>query len=49
MVFVLLYGIFKGAREPIKKKILEKHDARYGVETSENTGSCFWFELKIIK
>lgn len=26
MVFVLLYGIFKGAREPIKKKILEKHD-----------------------
>ena len=26
VVFVLLYGIFKGAREPIKKKILEKHD-----------------------
>ena len=26
MIFVLLYGIFKGAREPIKKKILEKHD-----------------------
>lgn len=24
--FVLLYGIFKGVREPIKKKILEKHD-----------------------
>lgn len=26
VIFVLLYGIFKGAREPIKKKILEKHD-----------------------
>ena len=26
VVFVLLYGIFKGSREPIKKKILEKHD-----------------------
>lgn len=26
IIFVLLYGIFKGAREPIKKKILEKHD-----------------------
>ena len=26
MIFVLLYGIFKGAREPIKKKILEKND-----------------------
>ncbi len=26
VVFVLLYGIFKGFREPIKKKILEKHD-----------------------
>ena len=26
MIFVLLYGIFKGAREPIKKKILQKHD-----------------------
>ena len=26
VLFVLLYGIFKGAREPIKKKILEKHD-----------------------
>lgn len=33
----------------IVKEILEKHDARYGVETSENTGSCFWFELKITK
>ncbi len=26
VIFVLLYGIFKGVREPIKKKILEKHD-----------------------
>ena len=26
VIFVLLYGIFKGAREPIKKKILENHD-----------------------
>lgn len=26
IIFVLLYGIFKGAREPIKKKILEKND-----------------------
>ena len=26
VIFVFLYGIFKGAREPIKKKILEKHD-----------------------
>ncbi len=26
VIFVLLYGIFKGAREPIKKKILERHD-----------------------
>jgi len=26
IIFVLLYGIFKGARNPIKKKILEKHD-----------------------
>lgn len=26
VIFVLLYGIFKGAREPIKKKILEKND-----------------------
>ncbi|MBE7022293.1 MAG: DMT family transporter [Ruminococcaceae bacterium] len=26
VIFVLLYGIFKGAREPIKKKVLEKHD-----------------------
>ena len=26
VIFVLLYGIFKGTREPIKKKILEKHD-----------------------
>lgn len=26
VIFVALYGIFKGVREPIKKKILEKHD-----------------------
>lgn len=26
VIFVLLYGIFKGARDPIKKKILQKHD-----------------------
>ncbi len=26
VILVLLYGIFKGVREPIKKKILEKHD-----------------------
>lgn len=26
MIFIILYGIFKGAREPIKKKILEKND-----------------------
>ena len=26
VIFVLLYGIFKGAREPIKKKILKKND-----------------------
>lgn len=26
VLFVLLYSIFKGVREPIKKKILEKHD-----------------------
>ena len=26
VIFIFLYGVFKGAREPIKKKILEKHD-----------------------
>ena len=31
----------------IVKEILEKHNARYGVESGENTGSTFWFELKI--
>ena len=26
IVFIILYGIFKGIREPIKKKTLEKCD-----------------------
>ena len=26
VIYVILYGIFKGAREPIKKKILQKND-----------------------
>ncbi len=31
----------------IVKEILEKHKARYGVETSKESGSTFWFELDI--
>ena len=31
----------------IVKKILELHSALYGVESSLNNGSTFWFELKI--
>ena len=32
----------------IVKEILEKHYARYGVETSQNNGSTFWFELRVM-
>ena len=31
----------------IVKQILTLHKARFGVETSKGTGSCFWFELKM--
>ena len=30
----------------IVKEIFKLHSARYGVETGENVGSTFWFELK---
>jgi len=33
----------------IVKEILKKHSARFGVETSMENGSTFWFELKICK
>jgi len=32
----------------IVKAVLEQHSARYGVETSEKAGSCFWFEFKCV-
>lgn len=31
----------------ISKNILELHDAEYGVESTENKGSTFWFQLDI--
>ena len=31
----------------IVKEIFKAHSARFGVETKENVGSTFWFELKI--
>ena len=32
----------------ITKEILERHDAKYGVESELNAGSTFWFELPLI-
>ena len=31
----------------IVKGILEMHHAPYGVQSKENEGSVFWFELKL--
>lgn len=31
----------------IVREILKKHEARFGVESQDNKGSTFWFELKI--
>lgn len=33
----------------IVKEILELHNAKYGVKSSEGNGSCFYFELPIVK
>lgn len=32
----------------IVKEILEKHDAKYGVYSTQGVGSAFWFELKTV-
>ena len=32
----------------ITKEILERHDAKYGVESTLGEGSIFWFELPAI-
>ena len=32
----------------ICKEILEQHEAKYGVESAEGSGSCFWLELSLI-
>lgn len=33
----------------IVKEILKKHSAKFGVESNENEGSTFWFELPLVK
>ena len=33
----------------IVKEILEKHNATYGVVTTINKGSTFWFELDVLE